>query len=246
MEPRSRFASAPSAGITPTRFEGSAPVRGAISAGRSSQPPCFHNLRQPTVPPVRALLISIVSWSVVCAVGVLVLLWAGLSPLVVLLAGIAVAMFGPHVYMRYWVPHRLRTLMQRLADPAQGPPKEAEPVEDGFPQRLIDAVESGASGLEDWLADDFAMVDHRGRRYDARRYLASQRALLVAFPDLTERVEELRADFDVPDVLWMLSTQTGHSRHGAAYDATVWSKLTLTRDRSRIREIAFAGVVRAG
>ena len=30
-----------------------------------------------------------------------------------------------------------------------------------------------------------------------------------------------------------------------AFEATVWSRLTLTRDRNHIREIAFEGVVRA-
>ena len=36
----------------------------------------------------------------------------------------------------------------------------------------------------------------------------------VVSDDLTERVEELRAYFEVPDVLWMRSTQVGHPRRG--------------------------------
>ena len=44
----------------------------------------------------------------------------------------------------------------------------------------------------------------------------------------------------------MRSTQFGHARRGASFEATVWSRLTLTRDRDRIREIAFKGVVHAG
>lgn len=195
---------------------------------------------------MRALLVSIAGWSIIAVVGMFVLLWAGLSPAVVLLGVIAFAMFGPHLYTYVWLPLRLRGLMRRLVDPEAGPPRGAEPVEDRFPQRLIEAVESGSSALGDWLADDFTMIDHRGRHHDARRYLHSQRVLLSVFPDLDERVDELRADFDVPDVLWMLSTQTGRSRRGVIYDATTWSRLTLTRDRSRIREIAFGGVVRAG
>lgn len=195
---------------------------------------------------MRGTFAVLTGWAIVAALAALLLITVGVSPLVVLLGGIALAMFGPHVYMHYLLPLRLRALMRRLTDPAAGPPKGAEPVEDGFPQRLIDTVRSDAGALERYLADDFAMVDHKGRRYDARRYLDSQHALLVAFPDLTERVDELCADFDLPDVLWMRTTQTGRSRSGIVYDATVWSRLTLTRDRRRIREIAFGGVTRAG
>ena len=32
---------------------------------------------------------------------------------------------------------------------------------------------------------------------------------------------------------------------GRRFEATVWSRLTLTRDRNHIREIAFEGVVHA-
>jgi hypothetical protein len=89
------------------------------------------------------------------------------------------------------------------------------------------------------------MIDAKGKRHDARRYLATQRAMLNAYPDLAERVEALHADFEQPNVLWMLSNQAGHPRRGPALDATIWSRLTLTRDRERIREIAFEGVIRA-
>ena len=158
---------------------------------------------------------------------------------------ITALMFGPYLYMRYLLPMRLRALLRGMVDPDAGPPKTAEPVEDGFPQRLMEAVESGSRGLADWLADDFVMIDARGKRHDAKRYLATQRAMLNAYPDLDERVEALHADFEEPNVLWMRSTQTGHPRRGPALDATVWSRLTLTRDRDKIREIAFKGVVRA-
>ena len=169
----------------------------------------------------------------------------GVPPAVAAIIVIVALMFGPHLYAHYWVPYHLRTSLRRLVDPAAGPPEGAGPVEDGFPQRLMRAVESGERSLEDWLADDFVMIDFKGRRHGARHYLATQRALLVAFPDLQERVEALHAEFDLPDVLWMCSTQTGHPRHGPPYEATVWSRLTLTRNRDQIREIAFAGVVRA-
>ena len=45
------------------------------------------------------------------------------------------------------------------------------------------------------------MIDAKGKRHDARRYLATQRAMLNAYPDLTERVEALHADFEQPNVL---------------------------------------------
>jgi hypothetical protein len=170
----------------------------------------------------------------------------GVPPVVAAIVVIAALMFVPHLYMRYWLPHQLRTMLGRAVDPTAGPPTRAEPVEDGFPQRLMDAVDSGSRTLEDWLADDFVMIDARGKRHDARHYLATQRALLSAYPDLSERVEALHADFEEPDVLWMRTTQVGHPRRGPAYDVTAWSRLTLTRDRDRIREIAFAGVVRVG
>jgi hypothetical protein len=195
---------------------------------------------------VRALLISVAGWTVIGVAAMLVLLWSGLSPPVVALSVIALAMFGPYLYTYYWLPLRLRGLMRRLVDPDAGPPPSFQPVDDRFPLRLIEAVQSGSDALADWLADDFTMIDHRGRRHDARRYLHSQRVFATVFPDLEEHVDELRADFDVPDVLWMRSTQTGRSRRGTVLDATIWSRLTLTRDRSRIRELAFAGVVRAG
>jgi hypothetical protein len=169
----------------------------------------------------------------------------GVPPVVAAIIVIVALMFGPHLYSHYWMPYQLRSSLRRLVDPAAGPPKGAEPVEDAFPQRLMQAVEDGSRSLEEWLADDFVMIDYSGRRHGARHYLATQRALLIAFPDLSERIEALHADFDVPDVLWMRSTQVGHPRRGPAYEATVWSRITLTRDRNHIREIAFAGVVRA-
>ena len=169
---------------------------------------------------------------------------SGVPTLWLAILAIVALMFGPHLYLHAWLPYRLHAHLRRMVDPSAGPPKGAEPVEDGFPDRLMDAVRSGTHALEDWLADDFVMIDARGRRHDARRYLATQRAMQKVYPDLTEHVEALHADFDVPDVLWMRSTQTGHPRRGPAYDATVWSKLTLTHDHRRIREIAFAGVVR--
>jgi hypothetical protein len=169
----------------------------------------------------------------------------GVSPLWIAILCITALMFGPHVYTRYYLPARLRRMLRKLVDPAAGPPKTFEPVDDSFPQRLMDAVSNGTRGLEEWLADDFVMIDASGRRHNAKRYLATQRAMLNAYPDLAEHVEALHADFEEPNVLWMLSTQTGHPRRGPALDATVWSRLTLTRDRERIREIAFEGVIRA-
>ena len=170
---------------------------------------------------------------------------AGVPAAWVAILAITALMFGPHLYSRYYVPVRLRAQLRALADPGAGPPKTAEPVEDGFPERLMAAVENGSSALADWLAEDFVMIDAAGRRYGAKRYLATQRAMLNAYPDLRERVETIHADFEQPDVLWLRSTQTGHPRRGPALDATIWSRLTLTRDRARIREIAFEGVVRA-
>jgi hypothetical protein len=169
----------------------------------------------------------------------------GVPPVIAAIVVIVALMFVPHVYTHYWLPYSLRAGLRRLVDPAAGPPVSAGPVEDGFPQRVSDAIASGARSLEDWLAEDFVMIDHKGRRHGAEHYLATQRALLVAFPDLDERVEALHADYDVPDVLWMCSTQFGHARRGLAFEATTWSRLTLSRDRNHIREIAFAGVVKA-
>jgi hypothetical protein len=155
------------------------------------------------------------------------LLWIGVICITAL-------MFGPHLYARYYLPARLRRMLRSMVDPEARPPKTFEPVDDRFPQRLMDAVANGTRGLEQWLADDFVMIDAAGRRHGAKRYLATQRAMLNAYPDLTERVEALHADFEQPNVLWMLSTQTGHPRRGPALDATIWSRLTLTRDRERM------------
>ena len=181
-------------------------------------------------------------WSV-GVIGVLLAVLGVPSPWVGIMA-ITALMFGPHLYMRYFLPLRLRALLRGMADPGFAPPATAQPVEDGFPERLMEAVESGSRGLADWLADDFVMIDARGKRVDAKRYLATQRMMVNAYPDLNERVEAIHADFEQPDVLWMRSTQTGHPRRGPALDATIWSRLTLSRDRAWIREIAFEGVVR--
>jgi hypothetical protein len=189
------------------------------------------------LPLLVGVVIGVVAGALLAILGVPTL-WVGILAITAL-------MFGPHLYMRYYLPARLRALLRSLVDPAVGPPKTFEPVDDTFPQRLMDAVSNGTRGLEEWLAEDFVMIDARGKRHDARRYLATQRAMLNAYPDLTERVEALHADFEQPNVLWMLSNQTGHPRRGPALDATIWSRLTLTRDRERIREIAFEGVIRA-
>jgi hypothetical protein len=169
----------------------------------------------------------------------------GVPPVVAAITVIVALMFGPHLYLHYWLPYRLRADLRRLVDPAAGPPPSAGPVEDAFPRRVTAAIADGSRSLADWLAEDFVMIDHDGRRHGPEHYLATQRALQVAFPDLDERVEALHADFDEPDVLWMCSTQFGHARRGTPFAATMWSRLTLTRDRNRIREIAFAGVIRA-
>ena len=110
----------------------------------------------------------------------------------------------------------------------------------------MDAVASGSRALADWLADDFVMIDPKGRRHGAQALPRDAAGAADRVPrPRTSASRRSTPTSTQPDVLWMLSTQYGHARRGAAFEATVWSRLTLTRDRNHIREIAFEGVVRA-
>ena len=170
-----------------------------------------------------------------------------MPPVVAAIVVIVALMFGPHLYSHYWLPYQLRAGLRRLVDPSAGPPASAGPVEDGFPQRLMEAVaERDSRSLADWLADDFVMIDSPGPP-PQRAALPRDAACACWSPSPTSTSASRRCTptSTQPDVLWMLSTQYGHARRGAAFEATVWSRLTLTRDRNHIREIAFEGVVRA-
>ena len=78
--------------------------------------------------------------------------------------------------------------IRRLVDPSFSPPPGAEPAESDLLDRIHRAGETNDCGrFEALLSDDFHLVDAKGRRYAKRRYLAVEKTMSRAYPDLGTR-----------------------------------------------------------
>jgi hypothetical protein len=163
-------------------------------------------------------------------------------------AFIASIWLAPRLYVSYRMPtvmgKRLRSLE---VDPSFSPPPGAEPAESDLLDRLHRTGETDDwSGFEALLADDFTLVDARGRRYAKKRYMAIEKTIARAYPDMKSTHEHTLADPFDPNVFWVLSHQLGHPRRGPAYDVSVWGRYTVTPDHRLLREIESAAVIRVG
>jgi hypothetical protein len=153
--------------------------------------------------------------------------------------------FAPRLWIRYGAPRPIRAQMLKALDPVSGPPAGAEPGTSELPRRIDNALNAREwRALRSLLAGDFALIDLKGRRFDASMHVKTCRGLAHAYPDVRQTTEEVLTDPVEADVLWVRGTLVGHPRFGPALDVTSWTRMTLTPDGERVRELANGGVIR--
>jgi hypothetical protein len=157
---------------------------------------------------------------------------------------IAAFLAAQQYYCRYLVAWRLRTKLHRSVDANAGPPPAAEPSESPLIVRFNAAKEW--KDIAPLLADGFAMIDPKGRRHDKRMYRNSQRAWKRIYPRQGGAIEAILSDPAEPHVVYVRAHFLGHPRRGPLLDMTGWTRYVLTPELERVREIAFAGIVRVG
>lgn len=162
--------------------------------------------------------------------------WWSVIPMYALVVG------AQQVYCELFAPRGARARLLEQVDPTVGPPPGAAPVD--LPViRGLDEL----SRVQDWdalrslLSDDFEFVFGK-RRYGQRVYI---RILKMARRQLRgeRRTDEVVVDPHEPDVVWVRSTSTGKPRFGPGFVETSWTRVSLTVDGNRVREIANAGVL---
>jgi hypothetical protein len=184
---------------------------------------------------------------VVCAVALYGILVAGLSPGVdaspwahVLWAGAAIAV--PSAYCSLLAPRGARARLLRAVDPAVGPPPGAQPVDSPLIRHLDRlSADKDYDALRSMLSDDFAMIVGR-LELGASSYIRSLRSHDRRQPG-QRTTEEVVVHPDEPDLLWVRSTHCRKPRFGPAYVSTIWTRVRVTSDGSRVREILPAGVL---
>ena len=180
------------------------------------------------------------------------LIGAGLAVLAVVLGGIpallvlvVVLAFAPLMWVRFGLPRLVLRQTVKLLEPASGPPAGARPVANELPHRIDEFLTARDwDGLRSRLADDFALVDPNGRRFNASLYVKTCKTMARAYPDLRQTTDEVLADPDEPHVLWSRATTVGRPRGGPALDTTAWTRMTISPDGERVREMANGGVIR--
>jgi len=147
------------------------------------------------------------------------------------------------IYCQILVPRAARARLLKAVDPTIGPPTGATPVNSplvGHLDALSDAKDW--DGLRALLSEDFAIVVGT-RRFRRRVYIRLLKATDRQLPG-ERRTEEVVVHPDEPDVVWVRSTASGKPRFGPGFVSTTWTRVRLTSDGSRVREIASAGVLR--
>jgi len=146
------------------------------------------------------------------------------------------------IYCQLVVPRGARWRLLKAVDPTVGPPPGAVPADSPLIDRL-DALSEAKDwdGLRALLSDDFAMV-HGTHRFDERFYIRRLKANERQLPG-GRKTEEVVVHPDEPDVLWVRSTSFGKPRFGPGFVSKTWTRVRVTPDGSRVREIASAGVV---
>ena len=184
---------------------------------------------------------------VVCAVALYGVLVAGLSPGVgaspwahVLWAAAAIAV--PSAYCSLLAPRRARARLLKAVDPTVGPPPGAQPVDSPLIRHLdMLSADKDYDALRSMLSDDFAMIVGR-LEFGATSYIRSLRTIDRRQPG-RRTTEEVVVHPDEPDLLWVRSTHCRKPRFGSAYVSTTWTRVRVTADETRVREILPAGVL---
>jgi hypothetical protein len=133
-------------------------------------------------------------------------------------------------------PARFRAFVAKHFDAAAGPPPGAVSVDEPVVARW------GAGADPELLAGDFRYAGV-GRELSRRRYLRALRIAAVWLPE-TARLEDVVADPDEPDVVWVRQTSVIRPPRGGPEIRTgAWHRWTLTPDRQRIRRFELVAFV---
>ena len=164
------------------------------------------------------------------------------SPPWVLIAVAWPLVAAQQIYCQIFVPRGARARLLKAVDPTVGPPPGAAPAAPPIIGRL-----EALSDAKDWrglralLSDDFAIV-YGKRRFSRRIYIRVLKANDRQLPG-ERKTDEVVVHPDAPDVVWVRSTTAGKPRFGPGFVSTSWTRVRLTSDGSRVREIADAGVL---
>jgi hypothetical protein len=162
----------------------------------------------------------------------------GLNPLFVLAAVAAVVFGGPRVYFHYRAPRRTRAWLLGLLDTEWQPPHGLEPTASQVLVELDRLSEArNWEALRECFAPDFARVYADGRRLPVGEYIRAIETGRRTYLDLRTVEETVFAAPAAPQVLWLRQRQVGHPKSGPPLDVTFWSRVTLTPDQRRVREI---------
>jgi ketosteroid isomerase-like protein len=182
----------------------------------------------------------------VCSIVVFGLILAGLvavdAPPWIRVLVLVAAFAAPDIYCRVFVPRGARKRLLKAVDPTAGPPPGATPAD----SRLIDHLDmlseaKDYDALRSLLSDDFEVVAGR-LRYGANTYIRTLKAGDRQLPG-ARRTDEVVVHPSEPDVIWVRSTHARKPRFGPAYVSTSWTRITITEDGSRVREITSGGVL---
>jgi hypothetical protein len=164
--------------------------------------------------------------------------WLGLAVFVV---GYAAVLVYCKVYVTRRYAHLVHRQLQKSVDPTAAAPTGAPTAENELIRRLHAARSWDAT--VPLLADDFQMVDVRGRRLKRQVFKYSRQMMRRTYPELETEVQELLADPREPGVFHSRERTVGKARRGPDLDMTAWSRYALTPDGTRVREIACTAVV---
>jgi hypothetical protein len=154
----------------------------------------------------------------------------------------AAAIAVPSAYCSLLAPRRARARLLKAVDPTVGPPPGAQPVDSPLIRHLdMLSADKHYDALRSMLSDDFAMVVGRVE-FGATSYIRSLRTNDRRQPG-QRTTEQVVVHPDEPDLLWVRSTHCRKPRFGPAYVSTTWTRVRVTADQRRVREILPAGVL---
>jgi hypothetical protein len=192
-------------------------------------------------PLMRYQVIAFGCWIVLFGLIGAVLAAAGAPPWALLLVALAI-LAALQLYCGILVPRGARARLLKAVDPTVGPPPGATPADSPLLGRL-DALSEAQDwdGLRALLSDDFAIVVGK-RRFGQSIYIRLLKATVRQLPG-ERKTDEVVVDPSEPDVMWVRSTSAGKPRFGPGYVSTTWTRVRLTPDGSRVREIGRVGVL---
>jgi hypothetical protein len=146
------------------------------------------------------------------------------------------ALAAPDIYCRLLVPRGARKRLLKAVDPTAGPPPGATPTDSPLIDHLDMLSEAkDYDALRSLLSDDFEIVAGR-LRYGAGTYIRTLKTADRQVPG-KRRTDEVLVHPSEPDVIWVRSTHSRKPRFGPPFVLTLWTRVTVTEDRSRVRTI---------